>query len=569
MRNNMYCNKNQVANRGLFLLFLGMLCGLMWATSAYSAEIQLSGARITNASLATADFNGDGYKEIVAGGSDGMLYVLSTSDGVNWNTVWSHQCNDEIEAAGPPSHKSTNEIYASPAIADLDGDGHLDIVVAMGGNIHVDDDSLRDNGGILVYRYNAAWNFSLIETLSADGSRGWPQPRIDEVGAGSGYSDPDGYWDGIMTTPALGDLDGDGDLEIVVAGIDRRIHAWHHTGEVVDGWPIHRDNGDAITRGGISSPALGDIDRDGQLEVVVATMSPPWDTSQPVTSTNPDYTKGTLWVINGDSTNVPGFPIATEQYFYSSPALGDIDQDGYLEIIIGSGYGLTGRENIVSVYKYDGSLVSNWPQETAGLTMASPALADIDQDGALEIIIGCGSNTDWYACGNNGARLYAWNADGTSVNGFPAAPPTGSDWSDEIFSMAYTPIVADYDGDGNLEILVVQVDAWGITIVETDGSTAGYRHTTYGLEAPPVVDDLDNDGKVEILIGGGDSNAVVDIWDEDGQVQSGGPADWPMDRGNILRTGLSGTVTTLPVPVPPPVPVEGGNIISVFSLLLE
>jgi hypothetical protein len=550
------------------LLFLLLVTCL----PVYATEVQLPGARISYSALATADFNGDGYKEIVAGGSDGMLYVISTNDGVKWFPVWNHQCNIEIEAANPPTHKDTNEIFASPAIADLDNDGHLDIVVAMGGNVHVDnhDDSLRDNGGILVFRYNGSWDFALIESLSADGSRGWPQPRIDRVGLGSGYSYPDGYWDGIMTTPALGDLDGDGDLEIVVAGIDRRIHAWHHTGEAVSGWPIYRGNGDALLRGGISSPALADIDRDGRPEVIVATQSPPWDQSLPITTTNPDYTKGTLWAINGDSSNVPGFPVPTEQYFLSSPAIGDVDNDGYFEIVIGSGraYGSppipTGRDNIVSVFNHDGSMLTGWPKETVGYTRASPGLADLDNDGIVEIVIGCGSG-DSYKCDGHDGVLYAWNADGSSVRGFPVSPPSASLLRDEADGMPYTPVMADIDGDGGIEILIVETFAWGITLVDTNGATTGYRQTMYGLQAPPVVDDIDNDGNVEILVGGGDTNAVINIWDENGDYDDD-LASWPMQRGNLQRTATIGNVGFLS---PPPGPLFGTPIPSVYSLLLK
>lgn len=554
-----------------------------------SKIIPLSGGRITYSELVAADFNNDGYKEIVAAGNDGILYVISTSDGSNWSTVWSRQCNLDIETAvaaapfpqpypnKPPevvvypiASKATNFIEAPVAIADLDNDGHLDIIVAMGGDIHKEDWNARGNGGILVYRYvaDSPWSFQ----LSGD----WPQPKIDRVGTHPGFGSPDGLWDGIMTAPAIGDIDGDGDLEIVVAGIDRRIHAWHHTGQVVNGWPIYRydadgnDVGDALTRGGLSSPALGDIDRDGRLEVVVATMSPPWDRSQPVSSINPNYNYATIWAFNGDSTVVPGFPIVTEQIVTSSPALGDIDNDGFLEIVVGTGGNtLPGRQNIVSAYNHDGTLLPNWPIETQGIMPASPSLADIDQDGALEVIIGCGSKYHADDCGDGNAKLYAWNADTSAVPGFPAQPQSASPWTDDSYSMPFNPIIADYDGDGTLEILITQTDSRGVTVVGVNGITEAKRELDgdqLGLFSSPVIDDIDNDGFLEILAGGGNSNGMIYIWEEGGSENSAQP--WPMSRQNTYRMGTSFYNRNLYLPGSS-VPNVSRSLTPVYNILLR
>ncbi len=525
---------------------------IAWASP--DTTIVLSGKPVSYADVVTADFNGDGYKEIVAAGSDGMLYVVSTNDGVRWNVVWSHQCNEEILAAvasapvpqpypGKPADviiypidpKATNVIEAAPAVADLDNDGHLEIVVAMGGNIHKEDWNQRGNGGILVYRYVNEWSFQLFGD--------WPQPKIDRVGKHPGFGYPDGLWDGIMTTPAIGDLDGDGDLEIVVAGIDRRIHAWHHTGEVVAGWPIYRYNGDALLRGGISSPALGDIDNDGLPEVVVGTMSPPWD---PSSGAAPDYNKGTIWAINGDSTNVPGWPVTTEQYINSSPALGDIDKDGQLEIVVGSGRGAAGRENLVYVFQADGHLRNGWPAVTQATMEAPPALADIDKDGKLEVIIGCGWNGGYNTCGDGTAKLYALNDDGTRVPGFPMQPQLAQSWVDRTQSraMPFSPVVADIDGDGDLEILVTQSQDFGLTVVSSMGLVESFRELSDSegyLEAAPHVADIDKDGKMEIIVAGGATHkggvdlGKIYIWNELGDaVVSKMP--WPMNRKDIQRT---------------------------------
>lgn len=518
-------------------------------TTPTVTKIPLSGRQIEGSSPAAVDFNGDGYKEIVVGGPDGTLYVASYN-GNNWSIVWSHQTALEINAANPPTTHADNIIISSPAIADLDNDGHLDIVITVGGATHNPDFNARRNGGVLIYRYNYAWDFTLTEQAIYNASsghcentagewRGWPQPCIDQIGAGPGEGLPDGLWDGIETTPALGDLDGDGDLEIVVNSLDRRIHAWHHTGEVVSGWPISQWDGDNLWRGGISSPALGDIDKDGLLEVVVGTMSPYKNGQQDQNAT--------LWAINGDGSLVPGFPIKTEQHIHSSPALGDIDGDGYLEIVVGVGRGITtGRQNIVYAWNHDGKPLPNWPRETANPMLAPPALGDIDGDGKPEVVIGGG---DIYITNDN--KLYAWNADGSLVSGFPLMPPTPN-YGNTSYPMYYSPVLADFDGDNITEILITHVGAWGSVIVEPDGTVSdATNHNTLGaLYAAPLVDDIDNDGQLEIVTAGEDffnnSKGAIWIWDESGTTDSALP--WPMFRHDIMRTGLLKTPPALNFP---------------------
>ena len=479
---------------------------------------------------AVADFNADGRKEIVAGGSDGTLYVLALVSG-NWQVVWYRQVAVDLKAAGAPTNcanPNTSDIQASIAIGDLDNDGHLDIVVASGG-----DPGNHRNGGMLVYRYNSAWSFSLLS--------GWPQPKLDMIGDNSsGAGLPDKCWDGIWATPALGDIDGDGKLEVVVEGFDRRIHAWHSNGTYVSGWPIFRDNGDHLLRGGWSSPALGDIDGDGLPEVIVGTDSPLWDGVN-----NPTYDNATLWAINGDSTNVPGWPVKIPQTIQSSPVVGDINGDGRLEVVVGTGTGIAGTGGYkVYAFEPNGALATGWPQAT-GYNMAStPALADLNSDGYPEVIIGCGSESDpAISC----PKLYAWYGNGQALPGFPVTPANNNQWGSTPNDLPYSPSIADYNGDGVAEITVVHRWATGISTVRPNGASINDTalQTSWAFYASPVIDDIDGDGLLEMVAGGGKGSASVGaiyIWNTTASSSSYRP--WPMFHHDIQRTGY------YPKPIP-------------------
>jgi hypothetical protein len=179
--------------------------------------------------------------------------------------------------------------------------------------------------------------------------------------------------DGVCSSPALGDIDGDGDIEIVVGSSDDKVYAWHHDGTSVYGWP-------KAIGGGLykSSPALGDIDGDGDIEIVLGSND------------------GKVYAWHHDGTLVTGWPKATDSQVTSSPALGDIDGDGDIEIVVGS------SDDKVYAWHYDGTLVTGWPKATGYHVYSSPALGDIDGDGDIEIVVG-----------SRDGKVYAWDCSGT------------------------------------------------------------------------------------------------------------------------------------------------------------
>ncbi len=126
------------------------------------------------------------------------------------------------QAPAPPGG-NIYSIEASPAVADLDGDGRLEIVVgSWDGNLYI----WRDDGRAFP---------------------GWPIRARDQ----------------IISSTALVDLDGDGMLDIVVGSKDGRLYGWTTQGQTLPGFPF--ELGAAV----FSSPWVGDLEGDGRADVVV------------------------------------------------------------------------------------------------------------------------------------------------------------------------------------------------------------------------------------------------------------------------------------------------------------
>jgi WD40 repeat protein len=325
-----------------------------------------------------------------------------------------------------------------------------------------------DGDGRLEVVIGAFDHYVYVRHSDGTAAAGWPQATGDR----------------IQSSPALGDLDGDGSPEVVIGSFDGKVYAWHANGTAVAGWP--QTTGDRV----YGSPALGDLDGDGKLEVVVGSFD----------------RKVYAWHANG--TLLAGWPQSTGDWVFSSPALGDLDGDGKLEVVVGS------HDGKVYAWHGNGTPLAGWPQSTGDIVYGSPALGDLDGDGSLEVAVGCYDH-----------KVYVWRGNGTLLAGWPQS--TG----DQVLS---SPALGDLDGDGSLEVVVGsfdnQVYAWhaeGTLVTGWPQATAAWVYSS------PALGDLDGDGDVEVVAASHDNNVYV--WSCDTPTMDTLP--WPTFHHDARRTG--------------------------------
>ncbi len=446
----------------------------------------------TSGSLAVGDVDGDGDFEIVLGSDE--LYV------------WHHDGNELIDGdndsqtLGPVTHNNINASPAGITLAELDGIPGMEMIYCDRGTTE------------------------LVHIIDQDGEElpGWPQTTTG--GAGT-------QW--VWASPAVGDIDGDGDLEIVVNSLNGRTWAWHHDGtEVRDGDDNPETNGVFMIRAGaqgewgLSSPVLYDIDGDGARDIIFGTG-------------NDDTGGNKVVAFKVDGTDVAGFPYFTDSRVNNSPAMGDLNNDGIMEIVF---YDWGGYLYAV---QQDGTDYPGFPVHYGfGITsggMPSVALGDMDEDGELEIIFAGNVDGDL-------SKLVCVDTDisggtsGTSMVGWPLELPGSSEGS---------PVVGDIDGDSVPDIL------FGIGGGSEDAPNNLYAFKASGtpiegfpitlpmpLMPTPVICDLDQDMDVDIVYGGWDRE--VHVWDMPfAYDQSYCP--WPTYQGNMQRDGVFNTTFLSPV----------------------
>lgn len=450
----------------------------------------------SNSSPKLIDIDNDGDLDLFIGENYGQIYFYR-NDGNSTSSVWT--------SSGYVTNSSGITIDAgtrsSPDFADIDGDGDFDLLVGESG------------GRIYFYRNDGNSN---TPVWTSGGYVADSAAATIDVGS---YSNPD-----------FVDIDGDGDLDLLVGESGGRIYFYRNDGN--SNTPVWTSVGyvadsaaTTIDAGSYSSPKFIDIDGDGDYDLLVGESG-----GRIYFYRNDGNSNTPVWTSVGYVADSAAATIDAGSY--CSPDFVDIDGDGDLDIFTGESGGRIGLYNndgdagtpawrlIVQYIGYIGSSSS----------YSAPCLTDIDNDGDGDLFIG----------DNNGLLFYYRN-DGN--NNAPIFTPTGAvmDSTGSIIDAGTRsrPDFTDIDGDGDFDLFIGESYGY-IYFYRNDGDRGAPVWTTVGqitnssgsiIDAGsysrPVFEDIDNDGDLDLFIGesGGriyfyrnDGDSSIPVWNAMGWV---------------------------------------------------
>jgi hypothetical protein len=322
-----------------------------------------------------------------------------------------------------PFGLDTVNYMAFPEFADLDDDGDLDL---------------------LVVEYYGSIKY--FENTGSASNPSFAAPSTNPFGlVASSY----------YLMPAFADLDNDGDLDLVIGGYDGNMRYFKNSGTAANpnfDAPVLNTFGMSPVYG-MFWPELADLDDDGDFDLM----------------------KGGYYGVfnyqkNNGSASSPMFgtnqanPFGLDSaYYWSSPALADLDGDGDLDLLSGSYYGLL-------YYYYENTGTKTNPQFATsqtnpfGLTpppgytyFASPTFADLDNDGDMDLMVG----TAGY-----GGKLYYYEN---------TSPIISIDEIEQADHLIYPNPTKDrffVEGSSKIESVEI-IDIHGRTVLRAEYSDAG------------------------------------------------------------------------------------------------
>jgi hypothetical protein len=457
--------------------------------------------------MATADFNGDGSLDIVLD-RNGQVFVYLNDGGGKFATsiqvgermgVYSIAAGD-VNGNGAPDivigHHSTQQswVYLNDGAADFThrlpfGDRQQRRGLAL---VDLDDNGTLD---IVSANYNS-------------------QNQIFFNREGGGFAPPLPLDTGSERSEcvAAGDFNGDGLLDLLVCNSDIRGATdmrdqifWNEGNGAFRPGPRLGENNDT------HSVAVGDLNGDGALDIVVAHLS-----------------RSRVYLNDGAGSFAAGQSIATAAWMTWDVVLGDFNGDGALDLVLANGppsFATTGGQNELYLNDGSGRFTLSMAFGKEGDTTRSIAVGDINGDGALDV-----------ATGNYDRPVQVFLNDG----GGALSPSTVITGPERILKV----VLGDFDGNGTLDI-VAGSNGQQSRIFFNDGNGGfdegipfGHISNVWGLAAG----DFNGDGALDLVTGNSLQFDRVYLNDGAGRFGAGTPLgaldySWSVAVGDFDRDG--------------------------------
>jgi len=413
------------------------------------------------------------------------------------------------------SFNTKDASFGQSAAGDIDGDGKLEIVFGC-------------------YR-----NDSMVYALNAeDGSLLWKYNM--KSATAEGCND---------VAPLIYDVDGDGKLEVIVpSSCNPKTFCFDgKTGAVK--WVCN-------TRGSDSPPTIADFDDDGKPEILHGEMD------------------GYVICINAENGTMDWeIPVDTKSWIQTAPTILDINNDGDLDFVVATWNASTKTDNKVYAYKAKNQQLL-WTHALTDVVYHGSAIGDLDNDGNKEIIIGCYNDTLYCLNSSTGAVKWKYSVGNYFYVGGPAQiADLNNDGKCEVIFTAWNAVVA-LTWDGKLfwqynipnykqsfrgaAIADITNDTFPDVILGTDGGTvialngnngslifdknlrSHYGDSLFNIDHAPLIADFDKDGNLNIFIVGGHAE-YPNFYKDFGRaymlsVGKGNGPDWLLFQNDIRRT---------------------------------
>jgi hypothetical protein len=453
---------------GATFLYLGSVTGL-GTTAAWTASTNRGGDAFGEGVSSAGDVNGDGYSDVVVGarGVDGFpfnqqgeVYLhLGSASGLSTGPAWSFPSNQDFAALGGVA-----------GVGDVNGDGFSDVVVSAA----LFDNGQTDEGRTFLFLGSAS-GLTAASAWSAESNQA--NASLGIAVASAGDVNGDGFSDVAVGAPAFDNGEVDEGSVFVFLGSTSGLSPTPF-------WTAESNQAGASL--GIAVASAGDVNGDGFSDLVVGAAR--FD--------NGEADEGRAFVYLGSATGLDVFvPWTAETNQASSlfgtsvATAGDVNGDGFSDIVVGAAQFDNGEADEGGAYLYLGSstglsLVPAWTaegnQSGASLGASVASAGDVNGDGYSDVVLGSPSFDSSGRIDEGRAFVYLGGSNGL------AATPVWTASSNQASASFGTSVASagDVNGDGFSDVVV---GAPSFDNGQTDeGRAFVFLGTASGLTPAPV-----------------------------------------------------------------------------------